>query len=120
MTGTVDENDDIALVGEYALHLMDAQERRVFDKRLADEPPLRQLLRDWDEGLISLAADIAPVAPPRALKARIDAALFGAEAVPSGARRLWLRLGGGAVDGRGGGLDHRPGGCGRPVRAARW
>jgi anti-sigma-K factor RskA len=68
--------DDIVLVGEYALHLLDADSRLAFEKRLADEPALRQLLREWDEGLISLADDFEPVAPPARLKGAVEARLF--------------------------------------------
>jgi len=74
--------DDIALVGEYALHLLDAQSRLAFEKRLLNDATLRRLLRDWDEGLISLADDISPVAPPAHLKGAIEARLFGAPAKP--------------------------------------
>lgn len=77
MTQTDDKRrDDIALAGEYALHLMDAQERRSFEVQLADEPDLRRLLREWDEGFVTLAEDIEPVEPPRTLKGQIRKRLF--------------------------------------------
>lgn len=70
--------DDIALAGEYALHLMDAQARRSFEQRLANEPDLRRLLREWDEGFAELADEVEPVQPPRALKGQVQDRLFGA------------------------------------------
>jgi len=83
MTQTGDHNeDDIILVGEYALHLLDAQSRLAFEKRLLDDARLRQLLREWDEGLVSLADDIAPVVPPPRLKGAIETRLFKARAKP--------------------------------------
>ncbi len=79
MTQTGDHNeDDIVLVGEYALHLLDAASRLAFEERLLDDAGLRQLLREWDEGLVSLADGIAPVAPPPRLKGAIEARLFEA------------------------------------------
>ncbi|MEH6836633.1 MULTISPECIES: anti-sigma factor [Falsihalocynthiibacter] len=79
MTQSGDHNDDdTTLVGEYALHLLDAESRLAFEKRLRDEPDLRVLLREWDEGLVHLADDIPEVTPPAHLKSAIDARLFGA------------------------------------------
>ena len=85
------KDDDIALAGEYALHLMDAADRDAFERRLEDEPALRTLLREWDEGLIPLAEDIAPVAPPRHLKNQISLLLFQTATEPDAEqrRRRW-------------------------------
>ena len=80
MTGTEDRDDDIALTGEYALHLMDGTERRAFETRLTNEPDLRALLREWDEGLIPLTDGVAAVAPPPYLKSRIETLLFASDA----------------------------------------
>jgi anti-sigma-K factor RskA len=44
--------------------------------RLGGEPALRQVVAEWSEGLVTLTGDIAPVAPPEAIKSRIDAQLF--------------------------------------------
>ena len=63
--------DDIALIGEYALHLLDADARRVVDQRLLVEPALRALLRDWDEIFLSLADEFVEVAPPSRVKNQI-------------------------------------------------
>jgi anti-sigma-K factor RskA len=81
MTQTGDHSeDDIVLIGEYALHLLDAESRLAFEKRLLDDAGLRQLLREWDEGLVTLADDITPIAPPPRLKGAIEARLFEAPA----------------------------------------
>ncbi|WP_380057897.1 anti-sigma factor domain-containing protein [Falsihalocynthiibacter sp. SS001] len=96
MTETVEHNDDVALVGEYALHLLDAEARRAFEHRLAAEPQLRALLRDWDENLIPLADDFTAIPPPPRVKERIDATLFPAQKKSFG---TWLRtsFGGGVL-----------------------
>lgn len=70
------KDDDIALAGEYALHLMNAAERDAFERRLEEEPALRALVREWDEGLIPLAEEIPSAAPPRHLKNQISLLLF--------------------------------------------
>ncbi|MCV2866379.1 anti-sigma factor domain-containing protein [Albidovulum sediminicola] len=95
MTATDERrDDDIALAGEYALHLLDADERRAFEERLAREPDLRALLGEWEEHFAGLSAEIASVAPPRHLKPAIEQRLFAA-AKPARPRRsrIWL-LGG--------------------------
>ncbi len=68
--------DDILLAAEYALHLLDADARGAFKARLSREPGLRDLLGEWDEDLISLADEFAPVAPGPEVKSRIEARLF--------------------------------------------
>lgn len=85
--------DDIALAGEYALHLLEDAERRAFEDRMAAEPALRELVRDWDDQLALLTHDIAPVTPPAAVRARLHAALFPDTAAPATRRsplRGWL------------------------------
>lgn len=69
-------DDDIALAGEYALHLMDADSRRAFAQRLDAEPKLRALVARWDEQLVPLADGFVETAPPPAIKAKINARLF--------------------------------------------
>lgn len=76
MTTTDDHNDDVALAGEYALHLLDAETRRAFEKRLDNEHALRVLLSEWDEHFVALSDEIAPISPPPAVKSRIEAVLF--------------------------------------------
>ena len=96
MTRADDPNDDIALCGEYVLHLLDPQARQAVEVRLAAEPGLRQLVAEWDAHFATLADEFASVAPPAKVKARIEAALF---ADPKRAGRAWsgwrLLLGGG-------------------------
>jgi anti-sigma-K factor RskA len=83
--------DDIALAGEYALHLLDADSRHAFETRLALEPSLQALVRDWDQDLASWNDAFEPVAPPARLKSQIDARLFGAAAPRLSLRTLFGR-----------------------------
>ena len=69
-------DDDIALAGEYALHLLNAEDRRAFEARMMRDPQMRILVREWDEGLITLADEIDPVTPPREVLARVEKVLF--------------------------------------------
>ena len=92
MTAADDHNDDIALAGEYALHLMDADARRAFEARLDAEPALRALVVEWNEQLAPLADNFTPQTPPPTVKARINAVLF--PATPSRTWSLWRVLAG--------------------------
>jgi anti-sigma-K factor RskA len=82
MTAPEDHNDDIALAGEYALHLMDAATRRAFEARLNAEPDLRRIVVEWHEQLTPLADGFTPVTPPPAMKARIETILFPQSSKP--------------------------------------
>ncbi|WP_323811279.1 anti-sigma factor domain-containing protein [Yoonia sp. 67-2] len=92
MASADDHNDDIALAGEYALHLMDADSRRAFQARLDAEPALRALILEWDEQLVPLAENFAPQTPPKTIKAQIEARLFPQAAKPGWS--LWRLLAG--------------------------
>ncbi len=85
--------EDIALAGEYALDLLPAAERQAFEARLADEPQLRLLVLQWDEGFVPLTDAVPPVDPPAMVRARIEARLFPEE------RRGWFRPWMGALGG---------------------
>ncbi|QDC08966.1 hypothetical protein FHY55_06785 [Oceanicola sp. D3] len=94
-TATYDE-DDIALAGEYVLRLLVAEEVAAFEARLAAEPALRDLVTEWQEGLATLADEVAET-PPAALWPRIEAAAYG-EATPGRAGiSPWRWLTGGLV-----------------------
>ncbi|MFA8440584.1 anti-sigma factor domain-containing protein [Yoonia sp.] len=96
MTTSDDHNDDVALAGEYALHLLDAEARRAFEDRLNKEPALRALVAEWDADLVVLADEIAPVIPPAVVKDRIENILFAQAAKAPAGVSLWrMLLGGG-------------------------
>lgn len=93
MTSADDHNDDAALAGEYALHLLDADARRAFEDRMTTEPLLRVLVAEWDEELAALADEVPPVEPPAALKRRIQNTLFATPKRASGFS-LWRMFAG--------------------------
>jgi len=89
MTTSDDHSDDVALAGEYVLHLLDAEARRAFEDRLNAEPDLRGLVADWDAHFDPLSSDFEPVAPPALVKSRIEGVLFAQAAKPRWPLSLW-------------------------------
>jgi len=77
MSAAEHHRDDIALAGEYALGLLEADERAAFEARLAREPELAALVEEWQGRLAQLANEVEPVAPPDRVKDAIEARLFG-------------------------------------------
>ena len=93
MIGQVgDSEGDIVLAGEYALGVLEGDARAAFEARLANEPRLAALLRDWSIHFATLADEADTVSPPASLKSRIENELFGAP----GPSRRW-RWGGGLI-----------------------
>jgi anti-sigma-K factor RskA len=72
--------DDQVLVAEYALGLLEGDERERIAQRVAAEPALAADLQLWRSRLASLDAEFAEVAPPAAVLPRLETRLFGAEA----------------------------------------
>lgn len=89
MTTTDDHNDDVALAGEYTLHLLDAEAHRAFEDRLNNEPALRILVSEWDAHFISLSDEFTPVVPPAMMKARIEDVLFPKAAKARSEFSIW-------------------------------
>lgn len=77
MSAAEHHRDDIALAGEYALGLLEGDERADFEARLAREPELAALVEEWQGRLAQLADEVDPVAPPDRVKGAIEARLFG-------------------------------------------
>ena len=91
MTDDMDRHEEMALAAEYALGLLTPAETKAFEDALAVAPDLRELYAAWAEDFAQLTDDISPVAPPAALEARIQAAIFGLpEPKPSIIARLGL------------------------------
>lgn len=100
MTGDDDIDRDGAQIAEYALHLLSPEERAEVDARLELDGAARAELRIWEESLAMLAADTAPVAPPAALRARLERGIAAAavdDAPHRPARRRLLQLAGAAL-----------------------
>ncbi|UWQ21068.1 anti-sigma factor domain-containing protein [Jannaschia sp. W003] len=72
-------DDDRALVGEYVLGLLEPAVARAVEDRLAAEPALRAERAAWEEALLPVA-EAPEAAPPRALRRRVEAAVFPEEA----------------------------------------
>ena len=92
--------EDEALAAEYALGLLDAQERAAFEARLRDDHALRTLVESWDETFLPLAEAYEPVAPPAGVLTRIEERVFpdtASKAPSSWLDSLWLWRGLSAV-----------------------
>jgi anti-sigma-K factor RskA len=69
-------DDDDILAGEYALGVLQGEAREAFARRLAEHPGLAENVRFWEEHFAQLTEEIAPVAPPQHVLARIENSLF--------------------------------------------
>jgi anti-sigma-K factor RskA len=96
MSETGDAYDDEALAAEYVLHLLDADERSAFEKRLRDDRGLQARVLDWEAKLAPLSDEFEPVTPTSALKSRIMHAVAPASKKPF-VGRTWSLVFGGAV-----------------------
>ncbi|MBV0911623.1 anti-sigma factor [Anianabacter salinae] len=94
MTDAQDKRDDEVLAAEYALHLLEPEERRAFEDRLAGSPDLFALVRAWDEDFVGMATGFAETAPSARVKRAIEKRLFA-----DGTRRGFSLMGllGGAL-----------------------
>lgn len=91
------EEADLALAGEYVLGLLEGEELRGFEARLAAEPALRRLVALWSEDLASVLDDAPEVAPPAGTEAAVMRRLFPRAARPGLGARLVPWILGGAV-----------------------
>jgi anti-sigma-K factor RskA len=66
----------IALAGEYALGVLNPEERRAFERLAGQDPEARVELEAWQKRLGSLDAEYADITPPVAIKSNIDSRLF--------------------------------------------
>lgn len=92
MMDDAEKDDNEALIAEYALGLLSAEEAKAFEDAMAGDAGLRASYALWVENLVSLTDDIAPVAPPPSAWARIEDRLFAPDPAPA---RLpfWRRWG---------------------------
>lgn len=70
-------DEDRALVGEFALGLLPAEEHRQVAQRIAAEPALASELRLWQQRFSSLDSEFAETPAPAGALGRIEARLFG-------------------------------------------
>ena len=81
---TPDEADDIALAAEYVVGLLEGEELRAFEARLATEPSLRARVDTWAEDFAALTNAMPAVLPPHGVKEALMRRLF-----PEEQRRPW-------------------------------
>jgi anti-sigma-K factor RskA len=85
-------DDDDMLAGEYALGVLQGEAREALARRIADDPGLSAKVRFWEEHFAQLAEEIAPIAPPQHVLARIENTLFTSRQ-QSARPSLWNSLG---------------------------
>ena len=87
---TPHKDDDIALAGEYALHLLGTDERQAFEARLVTDPDLRALVTEWEAQFAAFVEDAPEVAPPASIRQALAKTLF---TDPDRPRQLpWRRI----------------------------
>jgi len=83
--------DDDLLAAEYVLGVLPPAERLRLEARLRNEPAFALKVAGWIESLHPLTEEVAPVAPPKALRKRIERRAFAEEGVVEGG--FWSSLG---------------------------
>ena len=88
---TMDRDDGTPLAAEYVLGVLDAEQRRDFERRLAQEASLRTEVEFWEKRLGGLASEVKAVDPSPATWARIEATL-AASHTPAKPGGLWHNM----------------------------
>jgi len=78
------------LAAEYALGTLRGRARRRFERLMAEDRALRELVAEWEARLGPLAAAAAPVDPPADLWRRIEARLGPSTESVTPTRRTWF------------------------------
>ena len=93
------EGEDRPLAGEYALGVLDADERAEAQRRIAAEPAFARAVEWWEGRLAHLAERIPPVEPPASIWPRIANLIGAATRKPSAWNnvRLWQGASAGAL-----------------------
>ncbi len=86
---TAPEGEERPFAGEYALGVLDADERAEAQRRIATEPAFARAVEWWEGRLAHLAERIAPVEPPAAVWPRIASLIGAAGPKPS----AWNNIG---------------------------
>ncbi|MGR3468973.1 MAG: hypothetical protein ACU0CI_13960, partial [Shimia sp.] len=90
--------DDVILAGEYVLGLLSDLEREAFEKRIARDPLVREIVAGWAEDLAPLTEG-PEVAPPRRVHARLQKELFAEDTSAPGLLSKVLKWGLGGLAG---------------------
>lgn len=83
------EQEDIAQAGEYTLRLMEPEEERAFEGRLATDRSLERKVAEWVFHLAPMAEGYAPKKPPKSVKKTLMIDLFGAPEKTPFMARVW-------------------------------
>lgn len=89
-TDLPERDDDSLLAAEYVLRLLGPDEERAFEARLAREPDLNDAVIIWTTRLSGMDTEFSETTPRAAVKAELQARLFGS---PARALPFWQRLG---------------------------
>lgn len=85
--------EDAALAAEYVLRLLDPAEEAACVTREATDRGFAEQAERWRDDFAELDAAFAPVAPPAAILARVEARIFPEAPRPSALARLWASAG---------------------------
>lgn len=88
-TSIIPPEDDDLLAAEMALGLLEGEDRMTARARLMQDRAFARSVADWQERLVAMTDDIAPVAPPAKARKALMSRLFPARRVPL-MQRLWL------------------------------
>lgn len=78
------------MAGEYALGLMEGQDRVEFEARLVDDAQLREEVARWQEHFAALGMQVEEVAPPASVFEHLKRELWSENALPWRRRiRIW-------------------------------
>ncbi|KMZ13481.1 hypothetical protein BHUM_01933 [Candidatus Burkholderia humilis] len=88
------QNDDELRCVEYALGVLDAQERATLERNVARDPALQRTLDEWYRRLAPLAEDLRAIAPPERVWTRIqrDLGFLTASSTTPQRQGLWDSL----------------------------
>ncbi|MBB3992832.1 anti-sigma-K factor RskA [Sulfitobacter undariae] len=89
MTDDVAPQGDDLLAAELALGLLEGDELSQANARALRDPAFAVLLVAWQERLVAMTDEIAPVTPPKHVKKRLLSTLFVTAPVPV-LQRLWI------------------------------
>jgi anti-sigma-K factor RskA len=80
------------LAYEYALGALQGRARRRFERLLEELPELRRQVTDWQERLVPLAEETAPVTPPSGLLPRLLEKIEPVQTISDEPLSWWQRL----------------------------
>ena len=89
---TMDRDDGAPLAAEYVLGVLDANDRRDFERRLAQDASLRTEVAFWEQRLGGLASEVKAVDPSPETWTRIETALAAGGHDPARPNGVWQSI----------------------------